>query len=143
LNFKLLASPRLAAKRVCESEAGGFDFLLFNFKFNIMITFLKEIFITKIFAADNTFTLGAQIPGCSAKPSPSEYINCIYKLATWLAIGLAILMIVWGGYKYITSQGNPDSIEEAKTIVTGAIIGLVLVIIARLILTVISPNLVG
>ena len=104
-----------------------------------MFTFLKDIFITKVYA----FQLGAQIPGCSADPSPNDYINCIYRFATWLAIGLAILMMIWGGYKYITSQGNPDTIEEAKTIISGAIVGLVLLILARLILTVISPNLVG
>jgi hypothetical protein len=104
-----------------------------------MFTFLKDIFITKVYA----FDLGAKIPGCPDSPTPDEYINCIYKFATILAIGLAILMFIWGGYKYITSQGNPDSIEEAKTIISGAIIGLVLLILARLILMAIGGNLVS
>ena len=104
-----------------------------------MFTFLKDLIITKVYA----FELGAKIPGCPANPEADAYINCIYRFATWLAIGLAILMFIWGGYKYITSQGNPDSIEEAKTIISGAIIGLVLLILARLILMAIGGNLVS
>ena len=102
---------------------------------------MYNIFITKVYA----FKLGADIPlsGCKGDIEPGAYINCIYRFATWLAIGLAILMFIWGGYKYITSQGNPDSIEEAKTIISGAVIGLVLLILARLILMAIGGNLVS
>ncbi len=47
-----------------------------------------------------------------------------------LIIGTAVstLFIVFAGYQYITSTGKPDAIENAKTTLRNAIIGLVLVI---------------
>ena len=93
-----------------------------------------DLIISRAIAAEAR--LGVPIPGCRAETvSLPEYLGCIYHFATILAIGLAILMIIWGGYKYMASQGNPDAIAEAKDVIVGAIIGLVLLILARLLLT--------
>ena len=72
-----------------------------------------------------------------------QYINMIYTLSITLAIILATIMIVYGGYRYMTSAGNPETLAEAKDIITGAIIGLILLILAALILRTISPSIVG
>lgn len=101
---------------------------------------------TKVLAADPppTSTYGVSIPGTDCKSGGATdlmtYIGCIYQFATYLAIGLAILMIIWGGYKYMMSQGNPDSLQEAKDIVWGAIIGLFLLVFAYLILSNVIPG---
>lgn len=83
--------------------------------------------------------IGVPIPGTSCTADSDvdlpEYIGCIYEFATYLAISLAILMIIWGGYRYITSQGNPDALGEAKEIIWGAIIGLLVLMLAYLILS--------
>ncbi len=71
-----------------------------------------------------------------------EYIGCIYEFATYLAVGLAVIMVIYGGYKYITSQGNPDALGEAKEIIGGAIIGLVVLGLAYLILSSIGGGIV-
>lgn len=72
----------------------------------------------------------------------TTYIGCLYEFATYLATGLAILMTIWGGYKYITSQGNPDALGEAKEIIWGAIIGLLLLGLGYLILNSIGGGIV-
>ena len=55
-----------------------------------------------------------------------------------------MVAIVWGGYRMITSNGNDETFKTGKQILTYAVIGLVLVIIANTIIFLISsivPNL--
>ena len=97
---------------------------------------LLHLFIQKAFAQGQQ--LGIPIPGTACNTTNPvtlpTYIGCIYEFATYLAVGLAIIMIIYGGYKYITSQGNPDAVGEAKDIIGGAIIGLLVLGLAYLIL---------
>jgi Type IV secretion system pilin len=61
--------------------------------------------------------------------------------ATLRLAGLvAVVMVFWGGFKYITSQGNPDSAKGARTTVINAIIGLVIVIVSTSLVTFIGGN---
>jgi len=41
---------------------------------------------------------------------------------------VAALMIIYGGFRYLTSTGTPSGVEQAKKTLTNAIIGLVLAI---------------
>ncbi|HLC38907.1 MAG TPA: hypothetical protein VJJ80_02150 [Patescibacteria group bacterium] len=72
----------------------------------------------------------------------SVYIGCIYEFVSYLAVGLAILMLIYAGYKYMSSQGNPDALTEAKDIIFGTIISLLVLGLGYLILSSISGNLV-
>ena len=64
--------------------------------------------------------------------------NNIINLALGFA-GLALfIMLIIGGFKYITSAGDPKKTESAKNTITYAILGLVLVVLAYLILVFIS-----
>lgn len=57
-------------------------------------------------------------------------------------IGFAtILMIIYYGYRYITSAGNEEVIEQAKSGLKWAIIGLVITLLSFTIITVIRQNL--
>lgn len=38
---------------------------------------------------------------------------------------LAVLAIIWGGLKYITSTGNPGEVSDAKRAIKYALIGLI------------------
>ncbi len=58
------------------------------------------------------------------------------------AIGIiAVVMVMWGGIKWITSGGNSGQIEEAKTKIKNAVIGIVLLLGAYTIFTTINPQL--
>lgn len=72
-----------------------------------------------------------------------EYVSLIYRTALLLAAVLAVLMLIYGGYKYMMSAGNPEALGEAKEIITGTIIALILLILAGLLLRTISPNIVS
>lgn len=43
---------------------------------------------------------------------------------------LAVLFIIYGGIRYIISQGQPENIQAAKRTLTNAVIGLALAILA-------------
>ena len=55
----------------------------------------------------------------------------------------AILAIIIGGLRYITSGGNQDQIEGAKKTLTYAIIGFVIIILAYTILTLVDKIFLG
>src|SRR3989344_999073 len=50
---------------------------------------------------------------------------------TLLASLVASLVLVVGGYLYITSSGKPEALESAKKTIRNAVIGLVLVLSAN------------
>ena len=45
-----------------------------------------------------------------------------------LSGALALIYIIWGGLQYMTAAGNEEQTKKAKTTITWAFIGLVLII---------------
>jgi hypothetical protein len=58
-------------------------------------------------------------------------------------IFLAVLVIVIGGYMWMTSAGSPDKVKQAQGTLTWAVIGLVFIIIAVLLVQAIIDYIVG
>jgi len=56
---------------------------------------------------------------------------------------IAVLFLIWGGFRYITSAGNDEIAEGAKKTIQNSIIGLVIVILSYTIITVVSNALFG
>ena len=46
---------------------------------------------------------------------------------------VAVIMIIFGGFKYITSAGNQENIKTAKTTIIYALVGLIIVALAQVI----------
>lgn len=46
---------------------------------------------------------------------------------------VALIFLIYGGYKYILSTGEPGKVAMAKTIITNALIGLAIAILATVI----------
>ncbi len=61
-------------------------------------------------------------------------------LNTFIIIGISasVLFMVFAGYKYMTSSGKPDAIDEAKGMLRNAIIGLVLILGASIVSSVLT-----
>ena len=62
----------------------------------------------------------------------------IVELLLVLAGYAAVLFIIYGGYKYMTSAGSSDGVASAKRTITNAVIGLVISIAAVAIVRTIS-----
>jgi len=62
--------------------------------------------------------------------------NVVYNVTNWIFFIMtivAVLMIVFGGFTYITAAGDPAKAGKGKSILTYAIIGLAIALIAKLI----------
>jgi hypothetical protein len=67
----------------------------------------------------------------------------IAHIINWLSaiIGVvAVIMIIWGGFKYITSGGSEQSVSSAKKTILFALIGLIIVALAQLIVKFVLQN---
>lgn len=60
----------------------------------------------------------------------SQYFANFYRWAVGIAILGAAIAIVFAGYKYAMSKGNPSEISSAKEIIISAIMGLVLLLLS-------------
>ena len=67
-------------------------------------------------------------------------IAWFYYFIVWIAGLAAFVMIVWGGFQYLTSAGNPAQMADAMDRIKSAVLGLVLVLASVLILQIISPE---
>lgn len=71
----------------------------------------------------------------------NDYIGYIFKFSIALAAFLAVVMIIWGGFQYMTSEA-PFLKLEGKNKIGGAVAGLVMILASYLILATIDPRLV-
>ena len=68
-------------------------------------------------------------------------ISTITGIAIPLSVICAVLLLVYGGFMLMSSQGDPDKLQEAKQIITNAIIGFVVILLSVAILLLISNTL--
>ncbi len=68
---------------------------------------------------------------------PALFQNIITALLTFAGV-VAIFLIIFSGYKFITSGGDPKAVEEARKTLTYAIIGLLVILFSFFILNLIS-----
>jgi uncharacterized membrane protein YidH (DUF202 family) len=61
-------------------------------------------------------------------------ITNIGQMALTIVGGIAIIYIILGGYQYFTAFGNEEKATKAKTTITWAIVGIVVIILAKVIL---------
>ena len=71
-----------------------------------------------------------------------DYINNFYVWFLGFVSIIAVVMIAWAGFKWLTAAGNQTRIANAKTGIVNALIGLVLAYTSYLLLVTINPGLV-
>lgn len=69
-----------------------------------------------------------------------QYVNAIYVWVAFLGGLIAVISLIYAGYSYMASYGDPEKIANAKDIVEKTLIGLSLLILAALILNTINPR---
>ncbi|MBU2236326.1 pilin [Patescibacteria group bacterium] len=84
--------------------------------------------------------LNIPIGGVTSVDDLGEYIRIFYEFFVTSAGVLAAVMMVIGGYKWVTAAGNASMIDGAKELVMSAVMGLVLALTSYLILNAINPN---
>jgi hypothetical protein len=72
----------------------------------------------------------------------SEYISALYRYGVGLAVTLAVVMIMAGGFLWLMSGGSPDRVGKAKEFIISAFSGVLLALFSFIILQGINPELV-
>jgi hypothetical protein len=74
---------------------------------------------------------------CTTTPANSTNLNsvitAIINILSLLVGVAAVIMIIFGGFRYITSGGDSNNVSSAKNTIIYAIIGLVIVALAQFI----------
>jgi len=69
----------------------------------------------------------------SAGTTLGNIINTVINVFSIIVGAVSVIMIIVGGFRYITSGGNDQSIAGAKNTIIYALIGLVIVVLAQVI----------
>ena len=115
---------------------------------------VSAIFITLSFAAIAVTPVFAQSTGCTSQTAQSGYLPnplCVSSIssilylavdiATYIGVVLAVIFLIYAGFKYIAARGNPAKITEAHHFLLAVIIGIAILIGARAIVSVIENTL--
>ena len=114
-----------------------FFFLSFSFLLPTPLAYIGA-------AGTSSYENQEKIPGKAATSDLVQYLQDIYSFGIAIAGILAVVMISFGAFSYIiTSGGNSSKMLDAKDMITEAIFGLVLALVAYLLLFVLNPDLVN
>jgi hypothetical protein len=76
--------------------------------------------------------------GCTPDPDAAQgtariqnIVKVVINIFSVVVGIVAVIMIIWGGFKYITSGGETGNITSAKNTIIYAIVGLVIVALAQ------------
>jgi len=78
--------------------------------------------------------------GITTSTTIAEYAVYIFKFSIILAAIIAFAVLIYGGFRYVTSSGNPMAMDDAKKWILSAIIGLALILFSYIILNIINAN---
>lgn len=112
----------------------------------VLITLLTLVFAQMVVFAQSVEPIkegACQVAGnCKSAPGKTltDTIRTIINLLSVVGGVLAVIFIIVGGLKYITSAGKQESVAGAKNTLLYAIIGLVLVAMAQVIVRFVLTN---
>lgn len=86
-------------------------------------------------AEGGTPSAGDDASNCLTETSntPNSLIKKIVDFFSLIVGAVSIIMIIYGGFKYITSAGNDSNVGSAKNTILYALIGLIIVALAQVI----------
>ncbi len=96
----------------------------------VLAQFTPEVTYPEI--ASKTVTTTTSLP---------EYIIYMFNLAVIIGVLIVIGVVVFGGFLYLTSAGNPSQMREAKSRIFNGFLGLIILLASYLILNTINPQL--
>lgn len=81
--------------------------------------------------------------GCIDISDSNTLIGFFLRWAMGIAGGIAVLMIIFAGFKITTSSGDPKRLQAGQELLTSAIAGVILLVFSIFILQVVGVNILG
>lgn len=91
--------------------------------------------------AQSTYSIesvGAQI-GLGENDLKAAVIKVLNIALGFLAL-VAVIMIIWGGFTWLTAAGSEEKVDKAKKIISAAVIGLIIVLLAWAVVTFVAKT---
>jgi hypothetical protein len=95
----------------------------------------SNIDFTKANAAGNCDTSGGE--------SASKLAQTVINVLSLIVGAVAVIMLIVGGFRYVTSGGKQESVTGAKNTILYALIGLVIVAVAQVVVHFVLNNVTG
>ncbi len=111
-----------------------------------IILCIPTIFVSTVtYAVDQTTkdTACSAIPGgCSSTPANSIQSNVQFALDifSWIVGIAAVIMLIMGGFRFVTSGGDSGRVSAARNTILYAVIGLVVVMAAQIVVKFVLGN---
>lgn len=96
------------------------------------LIFFQSFIVTTLLSAAPVFAQTADVS------KVQNFVTSIIQTLVLLAGTLASAFFVWGGVRYITSSGNPETLDSAKNTIKYAAIGLVICFAAFVITNIVT-----
>ena len=90
----------------------------------------------------NTAHALVELPDLSTTQDIGAFVSQIYTFSLTVVGIIVFVRFIYAGFLYLTAAGNTSNTARAKSIMTNAIVGVILLFSAYLILYVINPDLV-
>lgn len=84
------------------------------------------------FAASAQVTIDTNIAtttGLGSADLKSTVINIVNYVLGLLGL-IAVIMIIIGGFQWLTAAGNEERVEKAKKVISAAVVGLIVILLA-------------
>jgi hypothetical protein len=111
--------------------------------FGVISLLVLPIFVAPVLAQD-TFGLGYVdngLNGALGNDDPRTVVAKIINFALGFLGVIAVAIILFGGFKWMTSAGNEDKVGEAKQMLGAGVIGLIIILAAWAVANFIISNL--
>jgi len=93
---------------------------------------------SKIYASSLTDILRNLQTDTEDSSEIGEFMEAVINFAIPLSAVSVFVLLAFAAYKLMTSQGNPDKLQDAKEQISNAIIGFIFILLSVAILTLLS-----
>ena len=102
-----------------------------EFAHYFLLFFLTPRFL---FAAGNTRTgaTGAELQNPIFTSSITELVAKLLSVVVTILLPIAVLFLVWAGFKFVTAGGNQEKVKDARNMFLWTVLGIVLILGAKL-----------
>ena len=95
-----------------------------------MANFVSADDLTNAFDSNYLQKTGGTAGYDTSQTDPNPIISTVITIALSFLAVIFLILMVYGGFLWMTDRGNTEQVEKAKKLITAAIIGLIIVVAA-------------
>ena len=81
--------------------------------------------------------------GCIPIDNSTGIVSAFLRVILGIAGGIVFLMIIYAGFTFITSTGNPEKVKQAQDLMVSGFSGLIMIVFSVLLLHIVGVNILG